>query len=276
MKGPFSPASLRRMAALLVMLNGFFPALWILFTSLKTEAELTQLPITWLPHRPTIANYVTAFHDQPLALYLFNSVVVALLSTAMTLVVATMAAYAIARLQIRFRNLALSTIIAASTFPLVTLLVPLFETFRALGLLNTYLALVLPYTVLSLPVCTLVLVSFFETVPADLENAAMVDGCTRVGALWHVLLPLAAPGMVTAAILAFVNSWDEFLLALSFNSSVNVRTLPVGITLYQGEFAFPWPTISAALVVGIVPVVAIIVLFQQRILSGLTAGGVKG
>ncbi len=276
MKGPFSPASLRRMAALLVMLNGFFPALWILFTSLKTEAELTQLPITWLPHRPTVANYVTAFHDQPLALYLFNSVAVALLSTALTLVVATMAAYPIARLQIRFRNLALSTIIAASTFPLVTLLVPLFETFRALGLLNTYLALVLPYTVLSLPVCTLVLVSFFETVPADLENAAMVDGCTRVGALWHVLLPLAAPGMVTAAILAFVNSWDEFLLALSFNSSVNVRTLPVGITLYQGEFAFPWPTISAALVVGIVPVVAIIVLFQQRILSGLTAGGVKG
>ena len=276
MKNPFSPASLRRMAALLVMVNGFFPALWILFTSLKTEAELTQLPITWLPHRPTIANYVTAFHDQPLALYLFNSVAVALLSTALTLVVATMAAYAIARLQIRFRNLALSTIIAASTFPLVTLLVPLFETFRALGLLNTYLALVLPYTVLSLPVCTLVLVSFFETVPADLENAAMVDGCTRVGALWHVLLPLAAPGMVTAAILAFVNSWDEFLLALSFNSSVNVRTLPVGITLYQGEFAFPWPTISAALVVGIVPVIAIIVLFQQRILSGLTAGGVKG
>ena len=276
MKNPFSPASLRRMAALLVMVNGFFPALWILFTSLKTEAELTQLPITWLPHRPTIANYVTAFHDQPLALYLFNSVAVALLSTALTLVVATMAAYAIARLQIRFRNLALSTIIAASTFPLVTLLVPLFETFRALGLLNTYLALVLPYTVLSLPVCTLVLVSFLETVPADLENAAMVDGCTRVGALWHVLLPLAAPGMVTAAILAFVNSWDEFLLALSFNSSVNVRTLPVGITLYQGEFAFPWPTISAALVVGIVPVIAIIVLFQQRILSGLTAGGVKG
>lgn len=276
MSGLLSPGGLRRVAALLVMVNGFFPAVWILFTSLKTETELTRTPITWLPHAPTLANYVTAFHDQPLALYLFNSIAVALLSTALTLVVATMAAYAIARLHLRFRSLALSAIIAVSTFPLVTLLVPLFETFRALGLLNTYMALVLPYTVLSLPVCTLVLVSFFEAMPADLENAAMVDGCTRIGALWRVLLPLSMPGVVTAAILAFVNSWDEFLLALSFNSAVRVRTLPVGITLYQGEFAFPWPTISAALVVGIVPVVAVIVLFQQRVLSGLTAGGVKG
>jgi multiple sugar transport system permease protein len=276
MNALFSPRSLKRFAALLVMVNGFFPALWILFTSLKTEAELTRIPITWVPHAPTLANYVTAFHDQPLARYLFNSIAVALLSTLLTIVIATMAAYAIARLNIRFRNLALATIIAVSTFPLVTLLVPLFETLRALGLLNTYVALILPYTVLSLPVCTLVLVSFFETIPADLENAAMVDGCTRLGALWRILLPLAAPGMVTAAILAFVNSWDEFLLALSFNSAPSVRTLPVGITLYQGEFAFPWPTISAALVVGIVPVVAIIILFQRRVLSGLGAGGVKG
>lgn len=276
MNALFSPRSLRRFAALLVMVNGFFPALWILFTSLKTEAELTRAPITWVPHAPTLANYVTAFHDQPLARYLLNSIAVALLSTLLTIVIATMAAYAIARLNIRFRNLALATIIAVSTFPLVTLLVPLFETLRALGLLNTYVALILPYTVLSLPVCTLVLVSFFETIPADLENAAMVDGCTRLGALWRILLPLAAPGMVTAAILAFVNSWDEFLLALSFNSAPSVRTLPVGITLYQGEFAFPWPTISAALVVGIVPVVAIIILFQRRVLSGLSAGGVKG
>jgi len=167
-------------------------------------------------------------------------------------------------------------IIAVSTFPLVTLLVPLFETMRALGLLNTYLALVFPYIVLSLPVCTLVLVSFFEGIPRDLENAAMVDGYTRLGALWHVVVPLAAPGVFTAGILAFVNAWDEFLLALSFNSNPALRTLPVGITLYQGEFTFPWPVISAALVVGIVPVAALIVLFQERVVSGLTQGGIKG
>ena len=158
----------------------------------------------------------------------------------------------------------------------MTLLVPLFQTMRTLGLLNTYAALVLPYTVLSLPVCTLVLVSFFQSIPVDLENAAMIDGCSRVGALFRIVVPLSAPGVFTAGLLAFVNSWDEFLLALSFNSATRMRTLPVGITLYQGEFAFPWPVISAALVVGIVPVAALIVMFQQRVISGLTAGGVKG
>lgn len=277
MAGPFlTGRPLRWLAAAIVMINGFFPALWILLTSLKTEGELTQVPITWVPHDPTLANYVRAFSDQPLALFLLNSAVVALLSTAATLLVSTLAAYALARLQIRFRDLILSAIIAVSTFPLVTLLVPLFETMRALGLLNTYTALVLPYIVLSLPVCTLVLVSFFEAIPRDLENAAMVDGCTRIGALFKVVVPLSAPGVFTAGILAFVNAWDEFLLALSFNSTPTMRTLPVGITLYQGEFAFPWPVISAALIVAIVPLAVLIVIFQERVVSGLTAGGMKG
>jgi multiple sugar transport system permease protein len=158
----------------------------------------------------------------------------------------------------------------------VTLLVPIFETLRSLGLLNTYIALILPYTVLNLPVCTLVLVSFFQSIPKDLENAAMIDGCTRMGALWRVVLPLAAPGVFTAGILAFVNAWDEFLLALALNSNPSMRTLPVGITLYQGEFTFPWPIISAALIVAIVPVAVLIAIFQERVVGGLTQGGLKG
>ena len=267
---------LRLICAGILLVNGLFPALWILFTSLKTEAELTAKPITWFPHAPTLANYHTAFADQPLHLFLFNSFMVAILSTALTIVVSVLAAYAIARLNLRHRGLILSAIIAVSTFPLVTLLVPLFEIMRAFGLLNSWTALVLPYTVLSLPVCTLMLVSFFEGIPRDLENAAMIDGCTRIGALVKVVVPLAAPGVFTAGILAFVNAWDEFLLALSFNSSPALRTLPVGIQLYQGEFAFPWPVISAALVVGIVPVAILIVIFQERVVSGLTAGGIKG
>ena len=147
---------------------------------------------------------------------------------------------------------------------------------RTLNLLNSYAALVLPYTVLSLPICTLVLISFFQTIPIDLENAAMIDGCSRVGALFRIIVPLSTPGVFTAGLLAFVNAWDEFLLALSFNSAARMRTLPVGITLYQGEFTFPWPVISAALIVGIVPVVSLIIVFQQRVIAGLSAGGVKG
>jgi multiple sugar transport system permease protein len=272
----FSGKPLRFIAAGILLVNGMFPALWILFTSLKTEAELTQKPITWLPHTPTLANYMQAFSDQPLHMFLFNSFMVAILSTCLTLLVSVLAAYALARLNLKYRGLILSLIIAVSTFPLVTLLVPLFEIMRALNLLNTWVALILPYTVLSLPVCTLMLVSFFEGIPRDLENAAMIDGCTRMGALFKVVVPLCAPGVFTAGILAFVNAWDEFLLALSFNSNPALRTLPVGIQLYQGEFAFPWPVISAALVVGIVPVAILIVIFQERVVSGLTAGGIKG
>jgi len=267
---------LRMLAAGIVVVNGFFPVLWIVLTSLKTEAELVSKPITWWPHEPTLANYLRAFTDQPLLLYMANSAVVALLATALSLLVSAGAAYAIARLNLRHRQLILTAIVASSMFPLVTLLVPIFETMRQLGLLNTYTALVLPYVVLNLPVCTLVLVSFFQSIPRDLENAAMIDGCTRLGALVRVVVPLAAPGVFTAGILAFVNAWDEFLLALSLNSSAGMRTLPVGITLYQGEFSFPWPIISAALIVAIVPVAVLIAAFQERVVGGLTQGGLKG
>lgn len=268
--------SLTLIAAAIVVVNGFFPAVWILLTSLKTEAELASKPITWWPRNPTLGNYVQAFTDQPLLRYLGNSLAVATLSTILSLVVASLAAYAIARLNLKHRQLVLTCIVASSMFPLVTLLVPIFQTMRSLGLLNTYTALVLPYTVLNLPVCTLVLVSFFQSIPRDLENAAMIDGCTRLGALWRVVVPLAAPGVFTAGILAFVNAWDEFLLALSLNASASMRTLPVGITLYQGEFTFPWPTISAALVVAIVPIAVLIAVFQERVVGGLTQGGLKG
>lgn len=272
----WSAPQLRWIAAAVVVLNGFFPAVWILLTSLKTEVELVKKPITYLPHNATMQNYVQAFTDQPLLKYLGNSFTVAMLATIASLLVAAFAAYAIARLNLKRRQLILTCIVASSMFPLVTLLVPIFETMRALNLLNTYTALVLPYIVLNLPVCTLVLVSFFQSIPKDLENAAMIDGCTRLGALWRVVVPLAAPGVFTAGILAFVNAWDEFLLALSLNSSAAMRTAPVGITLYQGEFTFPWPIISAALIVTIVPVAVLIAIFQERVVGGLTQGGLKG
>ena len=272
----FTASRLRWIAAAIVVLNGFFPAVWILLTSFKPQLELVQKPISYLPRDFTMQNYVQVFREQPLATYLLNSLVVAGVSTVLTLIVSACAAYAIARLRLRYRDLILSAIIASSTFPLVTLLVPIFESMRAVGLLNTYPALILPYIVLSLPVCTLVLVSFFQSIPKDLENAAMIDGATRFGALWRVVIPLSAPGVFTAGILAFVNAWDEFLLALSLNSAARMRTLPVGIALYQGEFTFPWHIIAAALIIAIVPVAVLIALFQERVVGGLTAGGMKG
>jgi multiple sugar transport system permease protein len=264
------------LAGLIVAVNGFFPAVWIFLTSLKTETELIQSPITYLPVAPTLQNYVVAFTTQPLLRFMANSFVVATLSTALCVFVSALAAYALTRLRIPGRNAIMAILLAIAMFPLISLMVPLFKVMRELGLLNTYLALILPYAVLSMPVCTLVMASFFQDIPPDLEAAAMIDGCSRVGALFKVVIPLSAPGVFTAAILAFVNAWDEFLLALTMMNRVNMRTLSVGITLYQGEFAFPWPLISAALIVAIVPISILIALFQERVVGGLTAGGVKG
>lgn len=273
---PLNRRAMLWLAAFIVAANGFFPALWILFTSLKTETELMQTPITVFPHALTFENYRRVFIDQPILTFLWNSFAVAALSTLLTVTVSALAAYALTRLRLPFRNLIMGVLLAVAMFPLISLVVPLFQVMRDLGWLNTWWALVFPYAVLSLPVCTLVMASFFQDIPADLENAAMIDGCSRLGALWRVVLPLSAPGVFTAAILAFVNAWDEFLLALTLSSRVTSRTLPVGITLYQGEFAFPWPIISAALIVAIVPICILIALFQERVVSGLTAGGVKG
>jgi multiple sugar transport system permease protein len=264
------------LAGIVVAANGFFPALWILFTSLKSETELMSQPITYLPQAPTLANYIQAFTEQPLLRFLWNSLVVASLSTVLCVLVSALAAYALTRLRMPRSQLIMAALMAVAMFPLVSLMVPLFKLMRELSLLNTYLALILPYAVLSMPVCTLVLASFFQDIEPDLEAAAMVDGCSRVGALLRVIVPLSAPGVFTAAILAFVNAWDEFLLALTMLNRLPMRTLPVGITLYQGEFAFPWPLISAALVVAIVPISILIAVFQERVVGGLTAGGVKG
>ncbi len=263
-------------SAIIVAVNGFFPAVWIFLTALKTETELIKSPITYLPQAATLENFQTAFTAQPILRFMWNSFVVASLSTILCVTVGALAAYALTRLRMPYRNIIMSVLLAVAMFPLISLMVPLFKVMRELGLLNTYLALILPYAVLSLPVCTLVMASFFQDIPPDLEAAAMIDGCSRVQALFKIVIPLSAPGVFTAAILAFVNAWDEFLLALTMMSRVSMRTLSVGITLYQGEFAFPWPLISAALIIAIVPICIIIAIFQERVVGGLTSGGVKG
>ena len=175
------------------------------------------------------------------------------------------------------RNLIMSLLLAVAMFPLISLMVPLFKLMRELGLLNTYLALILPYAVLSLPVCTLVMASFFQDIPPDLEAAAMVDGCSRVGALFRVVIPLSAPGVFTAAILAFVNAWDEFLLALTMMNRVNMRTLSVGHHALPGRVRVPVAAdLGRADRSRSSRSAILIAVFQERVVGGLTSGGVKG
>lgn len=288
---------------ILMILGGIFPIVWLFLTSLKLDGELTRLPITYLPDQPTLKNYVRVFENNPFARFLLNSMVVAGFATLFCILFSALAGYALARLHIPGRKVILLAIVITSMFPALVLLVPLYRLFvgvdltflnpflnyfERLGwghwpdniqtpnLLNTYAALIIPYIALSIPISTLTLTSFFQLIPEDLESAAMIDGCSRIGTLFRIIAPLSAPGMVTAGIICFVNSWNEFLLAFTFNTTLKMRTVPVGIVLYQGEFSFDWSIISAALVLGIVPLVILIIFFQQRIVSGLTAGGVKG
>jgi len=287
----------------LLVINGTFPLVWMMLTSLKDENELIRIPITYWPEAITFQNYVQVFDQLPFARFMLNSAVVSISATIICVLIAALAGYALGRLNMPYRRALLTGIVMTSMFPALVLLVPLYRMFlgmdvpllsplvaflhdlgmtfmptevRTPNLLNTYWALIIPYVALSLPIATLILTSFFQLIPRDLESAALVDGCTRVEALFKVIAPVSAPGVVTAAIIIFVNSWNEFLLALTFNTAQSMRTVPVGITMYQGEFAFPWATISAAITVGVLPLVALILLFQQKIIAGLTAGGVKG
>ena len=279
-------------AITLVVVNGLFPALWLLLTSFKTNGELRRLPITYWPENFTFGNYVSVFSENPFGRFLLNSAVVSVAATLFCVLFAAFAGYALGRLNVPGRRTILTLIVMTSMFPALVLLVPLYRLFVGVeipflselfgspiftpNLLNTYWALIIPYVALSLPIATLILTSFFQLIPADLESAALVDGCTRISALFRIVAPVSAPGIVTAAIIVFVNSWNEFLLALTFNTTLEMRTVPVGITLYQGEYAFPWAIISSAIMLGVLPLVVLIIFFQRRIISGLTAGGVKG
>jgi multiple sugar transport system permease protein len=297
--GPFTRIVVA-VGTVLLIVNGTFPLIWMILTSLKRERELIRVPITYLPVDPTLANYVQVFQQLPFARFLLNSAVVSISATLVCVLLAALAGYALGRLKMPFRRGLLTLIVITSMFPALVLLVPLYRMFLGteipvvaqlvgflhdLGmtflpesvvgpnLLNTYWALIIPYVALSLPIATLILTSFFQLIPKDLESAALVDGCTRVQALFRVIAPVSAPGVVTAGIII---SWNEFLLALTFNTALTMRTVPVGITMYQGEFAFPWAVISSAVTIGVLPLVVLILMFQQRIIAGLTAGGVKG
>jgi len=197
-------------------------------------------------------------------------------STVLCLFLATLASYAFARLQFPGSQVLLVGILVVAMVPLITVIVPLYVLVRGLGLLNTYGGLIGPYITWSLPVAIFILTAFFREIPRDLEEAAAIDGCSRLGTLWRIIAPLAAPGLATAGIIVFVNTWNEFLVALTLTSTTEMRTITVGIALFRGEFSFPWGVISAAVLLATVPIVTLILGGQRLVIRGLTAGAVKG
>jgi multiple sugar transport system permease protein len=259
----------------IALLLSLGPFLWFATTSLKTPVEITSVPPGFWPSG-TLDPYRSALTEHDLGRYVRNSFVVAGATTLVALILGSLAAYALSRLRVPGRRLLLLAVLAASMFPQVAIAGPVWRLLRGLGLLNTHTGLVVPYVSLTLPLAIWLLASFFRDLPHELEEAARVDGCSRLGALVRVIAPIAAPGVFTAAILVFIYAWNEFFFALLILSDPSTHTLPVGIALFPGQYTMPWGEIAAASVVATLPLVVLVLVFQRRIVRGLAAGAVKG
>jgi multiple sugar transport system permease protein len=267
-------------AILAVLILALIPVVWLISISLKPTEAVTDG--RFLPSEISLDNYKSLFEggidDSPFIKPLINSILIALSTTVIAIVFASFAAYAIARLQFPGKRVILAGALAIAMFPPISTVGPLFDMWRAIGLYDTYPGLIIPYLTFSLPLAIYVLVAFFREIPWELEQAAQVDGATPFQAFSKVIVPLAAPGVFTAAILVFIFAWNDFLFAISLTSSDASRTVPAALAFFTGESSFTQPTgsIAAAAVVVTVPIIVFVLLFQRRIVSGLTAGAVKG
>ncbi|MEZ4293956.1 MAG: carbohydrate ABC transporter permease [Polyangiaceae bacterium] len=248
------------------------PFVWQIVTSLRPEQELTSLG---LPSSISFDSYTGAFHGRPFGRVLLNSFLVAGATTLFCLAVGASAAFALAKMEFRGKKILLGGALAVSMFPPIATVSPLFLVIRWLGLRDELAGLVLPYTSFALPMTLWILTGFFRDIPDEIYRAARVDGCTPFQAFWRVLLPLAAPGIAATAILVFIFAYNEFLYALTFTSSPEKRTVPVAISLFAAEHKEPWGEIAAASIIATLPLVVTTLLFQRKIVHGLTAGGVK-
>ena len=259
-----------------VMGFSLIPFYWLVNTSLKKGASLSQGEL--FPSQPTFENYQAVFQSAEFLLALRNSVIIAVVTTTVALVFASFAAYALARLKMRRKALILTLILSVTTFPAIAIAAPLFSIWREIGLYDTLLGLIIPKLTFALPLAIYTLTSFFREIPRELEESAYMDGATPFTAFCKVILPLAVPGLATTAILVFISVWNEFLLAVTLTTSPEARPVPVAIAFFSGtsEFDQPLGTISAASVIITVPLVILVLVCQKRIVSGMTAGAVKG
>jgi multiple sugar transport system permease protein len=262
--------------AILIAGYTLLPVAWIVSLSFKAGDDVQNrqfLPTAW-----TLGNYRAVFRTELFTSALRNSIGTSLIATAISIVLATFAAYAIARLEFRGKKIVLGMALTVAMFPVVSIVGPLFDVWRSVGLYDTWAGLIIPYLSFTLPLSIWVLTAFFRQIPWELEEAALMDGATPWQAFRKVIVPLAAPGVFTAAILTFFFAWNDFVFGISLTSTGRARTVPAALAFFTGASQFEQPTaaISAAAVVVTIPVVAIVLAFQRRIVAGLTAGAVKG
>lgn len=265
---------MKRVVLALLLAFALLPFLWAVIASFTPEAELFRGPS--LPDRWVTDHYSALFGEREFWVPIRNSLVVAGTTTLLCVVVGALAAYALARLDLPGKRTILALILAVSMFPQISIVSPLFLVLRWLGLIDTFPGLILPYLTFAMPLTVWLLVGYFRQIPPDLEEAARVDGATRWQVFTRVVLPLAVPGLAATAILTFLYCWNEFLFALSFTLGPDRHTVPVAIALFRGQYQVPWGQVLAAAMVATAPVAVLVLLFQRRIVQGLTAGALKG
>ena len=258
------------------VLASVLPLVWVFKMSIVTKSELYAAPPTILPNTPTTAEYAQIFGDSAFQKALINSTIIASVTTVICLAFGSITAYAIARLRFHFKATVMTLILAISFFPAVAIIAPLFIQYTQLGLINTYASVIITDTVFALPLTIWLLVAFFRELPRDLEDAAKVDGATTMQAFRKVIVPLAAPGVFTTAILTFIYAWNEFLFANTFLFDQSTQPVTVVIPNFATIYTIDYGAQAAAAVVVTVPLVIMVLIFQRRIVSGLTAGAVKG
>ena len=259
-----------------IMIFSLGPIVWTVLTSLKPEADIVTREMQYLPQRITFDNYVAIWNRSGYQRLIGNSTIVTVITLTVCMLIGTLAAYGFSRYQFRGRSQILMLYLVIRMFPVVLMIVPLWIIMRSVGLLNTHFGLGLAYTTFLLPLCIWMMKGFFDAIPPELEDAARIDGCTRLSALFRVVLPLARGGLVATAVFIGIAAWNEYLFALMFTNSQNTQTWPVGLALMVGEFQLPWGALSAGGVISIIPVIILFGIVQQALVRGLTAGAVKG
>jgi multiple sugar transport system permease protein len=267
-------------AIALTVIFSLGPPMWEILTSIKTNEAITADSVIYFPNwsQLTLEHYVDLFRRNQFYIYILNSALVAIVSTALCLGIGAPAAYALARLRIPGERIVLGCVLVVTLFPYILLFLGLLELVQMTRLANNYLALIIPYTAINLPLTILTLRSFFQQLPKDLEDSAKVDGYNTVQMLWQIVLPMTLPALVTTGILAFIFAWNEFIFALTFITRESMKTIPVAAAQLGGTslFEIPYGPLAAATVVGTLPLVLMVLFFQRKIVQGLTAGSVKG
>jgi trehalose/maltose transport system permease protein len=261
-----------------ILLYTIFPFYWALVSTIKPDSELFTTPVSYWPNKISWGHLNYVLKNGGFLKALGNSAIVATSTVILSLVFGSFAAYAIGRMRFRGKLPVMYLILSMTMFPQIAILGSLYQMINTFHLFNRLPALIISYLTFTLPFTVWVLANFFRTMPGELEEAALVDGSTPFGAFWRILLPLAAPGLVTTGLLAFIAAWNEFLFAVTFTQDSRARTAPVAIASFSGntQFDYPWGNIMAAAVIVTVPLVALVLIFQRKILAGLTAGAVKG